>query len=41
MHYYQQVGRAGRGVESAYGVLLSGVEDTEITDFFIRNVRPE
>ena len=40
VHYYQQVGRAGRGVESAYGVLLSGVEDTEITDFFIRNAFP-
>ena len=40
VHYYQQVGRAGRGVEAAYGVLLSGVEDTEITDFFIRNAFP-
>lgn len=33
--YYQQVGRAGRAIPSAYGVLLSGDEDTEITEFFI------
>ena len=33
--YYQQVGRAGRALESAYGVLLSGEEDTKITDYFI------
>ena len=24
VHYYQQVGRAGRGLDAAYGVLLSG-----------------
>ena len=40
VHYYQQVGRAGRGLDAAHGVLLSGVEDTEITDFFIRNAFP-
>ena len=40
VHYYQQVGRAGRGVDAAYGVLLSGAEDTEITDFFIRSAFP-
>ena len=28
--YYQQVGRAGRGVDDAYGILLSGREDDEI-----------
>ena len=38
--YYQQVGRAGRGVDVAYGVLLSGSEDTDITDFFINNAFP-
>ena len=38
--YYQQVGRAGRGVDAAYGVLLSGSEDTEITDFFIDHAFP-
>ena len=38
--YYQQVGRAGRGVDAAYGVLLAGSEDTEITDYFIRSAFP-
>jgi len=38
--YYQQVGRAGRALESAYGVLLSGREDDEIVDYFIRTAFP-
>ena len=38
--YYQQVGRAGRALESAYGVLLSGQEESEITDWFIRSAFP-
>ena len=38
--YYQQVGRAGRAVESAYGILLSGAEDDEIVDYFIRTAFP-
>jgi ATP-dependent DNA helicase RecQ len=38
--YYQQVGRAGRALENAYGILLSGREDDEINDFFIRNAFP-
>lgn len=32
--YYQQVGRAGRAIPLAYGVLLSGEEDTDINEFF-------
>ena len=32
--YYQQVGRAGRGIDHAVGVLMSGVEDQDIHDFF-------
>lgn len=32
--YYQQVGRAGRGIEQAIGVLMSGVEDQDIHAFF-------
>ena len=35
--YYQQVGRAGRALDSAYGVLLSGQEEADITDWFIRS----
>ena len=38
--YYQQVGRAGRALDSAYGVLLSGREDTRITDSFINTAFP-
>jgi len=38
--YYQQVGRAGRALDAAYGVLLSGEEDTEITDYFIDRAFP-
>ncbi len=40
VHYYQQVGRAGRAVEQAYGILLSGDEDDEITNYFIRTAFP-
>lgn len=32
--YYQQVGRAGRGIEYAVGILLSGGEDRAIHRFF-------
>ena len=38
--YYQQVGRAGRALESAYGVLLSGKEEADITDWFINSAFP-
>lgn len=38
--YYQQVGRAGRALESAYGVLLSGEEETSIANWFIKNAFP-
>ncbi len=40
VHYYQQVGRAGRALDAAYGILLSGQEDREITDYFIRTAFP-
>lgn len=40
VHYYQQVGRAGRAVDDAYGILLSGDEDQEITDYFITSAFP-
>lgn len=32
--YYQQVGRAGRAIASAYGVLLSGEEEDKINEYF-------
>ena len=38
--YYQQVGRAGRGIDNAVGVLMSGTEDDDIHDFFRRSAFP-
>jgi ATP-dependent DNA helicase RecQ len=38
--YYQQVGRAGRAIPAAYGILLSGREETEITNYFIESAFP-
>ena len=39
--YYQQVGRAGRNLERAYGILLSGAEDDKISSFFIESAFPK
>jgi ATP-dependent DNA helicase RecQ len=38
--YYQQVGRAGRAVERAYGIILSGSEDDDIQNYFIDSAFP-
>ncbi|MCW8809354.1 MAG: RecQ family ATP-dependent DNA helicase [Ignavibacteriaceae bacterium] len=38
--YYQQVGRAGRAIDKAYGILLTGREDEEIHEFFRRKAFP-
>jgi len=38
--YYQQVGRAGRGLDAAYGVLLCGEEEREIAEYFIEGAFP-
>jgi|ERR1700674_213390 len=38
--YYQQVGRAGRALAAAHGVLLSGREELEITEYFIESAFP-
>ena len=38
--YYQQVGRAGRGIGGAYGVLLAGLEDQRIIDHFRESAFP-
>lgn len=35
IHYYQQVGRAGRALPNAYGILLGGAEDEEINRYLI------
>ena len=38
--YYQQVGRAGRAIEHATGVLLAGEEDQNIWDYFLQTSLP-
>ncbi len=38
--YYQQVGRAGRAVPHAVGILLTGAEDRDIQDYFINTAFP-
>lgn len=38
--YYQQVGRAGRAIDVAYGILLSDKEDEDIHDYFRRSAFP-
>lgn len=40
VHYYQQVGRAGRAIGHAYGIMLSGDDDDDILDYFIRTAFP-
>lgn len=39
--YYQQVGRAGRAIDYAVGVLLAGREDEEIQNYFRANAFPD
>ena len=38
--YYQQVGRAGRAIDAAYGILFAGAEDDAIQQFFMRTAFP-
>lgn len=38
--YYQQIGRAGRGIEKAFAILLRGEEDDEINNYFIESAFP-
>ncbi|HEX4510141.1 MAG TPA: helicase-related protein, partial [Burkholderiaceae bacterium] len=38
--YYQQVGRAGRAIPLAYGILLSGEEDDAINEYFRESAFP-
>ena len=40
IEYYQQVGRAGRGIDRALGILMFGHEDERIQSFFINNAFP-
>ncbi|MFV9673275.1 MAG: RecQ family ATP-dependent DNA helicase [Acidimicrobiia bacterium] len=38
--YYQQVGRAGRAVDRAFGIAMTGGEDRDIQDWFIDQAFP-
>lgn len=38
--YYQQIGRAGRKLDQAYAILLNGIEDDDIQEYFIRSAFP-
>ncbi len=38
--YYQQVGRAGRAIPNAYGILLSGKEDADVHKYFREGAFP-
>jgi len=40
VHYYQQIGRAGRALTDAFAVLLGGDDDADITDHFIETAFP-
>lgn len=41
VEYYQQVGRAGRGIDSAIGVMMLGKEDEHIQQYFINSAFPK
>jgi len=40
VHYYQQVGRAGRAIDRALGILFMGAEDNQINQHFISQAFP-
>jgi len=41
IRYYQEIGRAGRELDEAYAVLLSGPEDDRVAEFFIKQAFPD
>lgn len=41
IRYYQEVGRAGRGLDEAFAILLSGEEDDRVAESFIEQAFPE
>ncbi|QZX99804.1 RecQ family ATP-dependent DNA helicase [Halobaculum rubrum] len=41
IRYYQEIGRAGRDIDEAYAILLSGEEDDDIAEYFIESAFPE
>lgn len=41
IEYYQQVGRAGRGIDDAIGIMMLGKDDEKIQNYFIENAFPK
>ncbi|MDS0223469.1 RecQ family ATP-dependent DNA helicase [Haloarcula sp. S1AR25-5A] len=41
IRYYQEIGRAGRGLDEAYAIVLTGEEDDRIAEYFIESAFPE
>jgi len=41
IRYYQEIGRAGREVDEAFAILLTGDEDDQIAEFFIQEAFPD
>jgi ATP-dependent DNA helicase RecQ len=41
VEYYQQVGRAGRGIDQALGIMMLGEDDARIQQYFIDNAFPK
>ena len=41
VHYYQQVGRAGRSINHAVGILMAGEEDRHIHEYFRKSAFPK
>lgn len=41
VEYYQQVGRAGRGIDKAVGIMMLGKEDSQIQQYFIETAFPK
>jgi ATP-dependent DNA helicase RecQ len=41
VEYYQQVGRAGRGIDNALGIMMLGEEDARIQQSFIKGAFPK
>ena len=39
--YYQQVGRAGRSIDASIGIMMRGLEDKEINEFFNKGLFPK
>lgn len=41
VEYYQQVGRAGRAIKHALGIMMLGEDDHQIQEYFIKNAFPK